>query len=306
VQIQKALNELPASGGTVMLAPGIYEIHHPLFLGRNGLALCGSGESTVLHLADRANCPVIIMGSTSENPRGLVTGLRVADLFIDGNRHHQMMEQWLDPRNNSGIENNGIIIQAISNSVVERVVAAHCRSGGLVTANGTRNLTVSDFTAYDSEFDGLACYKTERSVFTRLNLHDNQCAGISLDLDFNHNLISDSTLGGNDLGIFMRDSSDNQFLNLTITQSRHNGIFIAQWVKSEAKGWAYIPQTECEDNQFEALQIHDCAGTAFCVHDPTCVNNVVEEGIFSGNLNDKLSRARAQLAHFPGLLSAKN
>jgi parallel beta-helix repeat protein len=296
---------LPLTGGTVVLDPGIYEIHRPLFLNRSGLALKGSGEGTVLHLADRANCPVIVMGSTEGKAPQIIHNLTVADLAIDGNRRHQLMEEWMDPLNTSGIENNGIIIQAVSNSVVENVLAAHCRSGGLVTANGDRNLTVSGFTSYDNQFDGLACYKTENSVFTKLNLHDNQCAGISLDLDFNHNLISDSQLDGNDLGIFMRDSYYNQFLNLSINQSRHDGIFIAQWVRSHAKGWEYIPQTECADNKFDGLKIHDCAGVAFCVHDPLCVNNVVLDGIFTGNLNDGLANAAAQLNHRPGLLAAK-
>jgi parallel beta-helix repeat protein len=305
-QIQKALDKLPAAGGTVALDPGVYEIHHPLLLLRNGLTLQGSGNLTVLHLADRANCPVLILGSLMDKPSHIVHDLHVSDLFIDGNRHHQMMEQWLDRLNTSGIENNGLMIQGVSNSTVERVVAAHCRSGGLVTANDTRNLTVSEFTAFDSQFDGLACYETENSVFTKLNLHDNQCAGISLDLDFNHNLISDSTLSGNDLGIFMRDSFGNQFLNLSISQSRHDGVFMAQWVQSAAKGWAYIPQTECTDNQFDGLRIHDCAGEAFCIHDPTCIRNAIQDGIFTGNVNNDLALAAVRLSHLPVLLATKN
>jgi len=304
-QIQLALDQLPATGGTVLLDPGVYQIRHPLYLHRNGMSLRGSGDATVLHLADRADCPVLILGYMEHAPAQAIQDLHVSDLVIDGNRSHQLMEQWQDPRNTSGIENNGLMIQGVSNSTVERVVAAHCRSGGLVTANGTRNLTVSEFTAFDSQFDGLACYKTENSVFTKLNLHDNQCAGISLDLDFNHNLVSDSTITGNDLGIFMRDSFKNQFLNLSITQSRHDGVFIAQWVRSQPKGWAYIPETQCADNQFDGLKIQDCAGMAFCVHDATCVNNVVHDGIFSGNLHDQLVQMGAKLVHMQDLLKAK-
>jgi len=304
--IQRALDQLPADGGSVLLSPGVYVIHHPLVLSRSGMALRGSGAVTVLQLADRANCPVIILGSISGSTTSIVHNLCVSDLVIDGNRSHQMMEQWLNPLNTSGIENNGIIIQCVSNSMVERVVAAHCRSGGLVTAVETRNLTVEDFTSFDNQFDGLACYKTEDSVFTKLNLHDNQCAGISLDLDFNHNVISDSTLAGNDLGIFMRESFSNQFHNLSISQSRHDGVFMAQWVQSEAKGWEYIPQTECAGNQFDGLQIHGCAGDAFCIHDPSCIRNVVEDERFSGNLTNGVVEGNTKPAHLLGLLTSKN
>lgn len=305
-EIQQALDQLPPAGGVVWLTPGTYAITRPLLLNRNDLTLRGSGELTVLRLADRADCPVIIMGPVFRCATPILHDLCVSDLAIDGNRRNQLMERWADRSNTSGIENNGIIIQSASHSIVERVVAAHCRSGGLVTANGVRDLTVRDFTAYDNQFDGLAAYETEDSVFTKLNLHDNQSAGISLDLDFNHNLISDATLTGNDLGIFMRDSSDNQFRRLAISQSRHYGVFMAQWVRYRPKGWSYTPQTECAGNLFDGLKIQGCGGDAFCIHDPSCVSNVIQNEIFSGNLNNRLVLAGAKRVHPPGLASAKN
>ena len=300
--IQRALDQLPAGGGAVVLAPGVYDIHQPLWLNRNGLALRGAGASTVLRLADQADCPVVILGPIARQAAAVVHDLSLADLVIDGNRSHQGTEQWPDPGNTSCIQNNGIIIQSASQVTVTRVVAAHCRSGGLVTANGVRTLTVSNFTAFDNQFDGLACYRTEDSVFTRLNLHDNQAAGISLDLNFDHNLISDSTLAGNDLGIFMRRSSGNQFSQVTIAHSRHDGVFMAQWGRLAAAGWQPIPQTECADNHFDGLEIHDCAGVAFRVNDPACVNNVIEDGVFTGNRNGGLVEPGANLVRIQDLL----
>ena len=41
-----------------------------------------------------------------------------------------------------------------------------------------------NLTAFDNEFDGLACYQTRDCLFTGLYLHDNPGAGISLDLGF--------------------------------------------------------------------------------------------------------------------------
>jgi len=301
-EIQHALDQLPAAGGTVVLAPGTYAIHQPLLLNRDHLTLRGSGAATILRLADGADCPVVILGPTSARPDRLIHEVCLADLLIDGNRLHQSIERWADARNTSGIQNNGIMIQAVSNCIVEHVVAAHCRSGGLVTANGTRSLTVNDFTSFDNQFDGLACYRTENSVFTGLNLHDNQAAGISLDLDFNHNVISDSTLTGNDLGIFMRRSNSNQFSDLTIRRSHHDGVFMAQWVGCTPDGCRLIPQTECAGNHFSGLEIYDCGGVAFRVHDAACINNVIEDGIFSGNENGGLVEAGANLVRVQDVL----
>lgn len=205
-EIQAALDALPAGGGTVVLPPGQIVVRQPIVLQRDGQALRGSGVATVLRLADQANCPVIIMGQPVNHPPAVVRNLWVGDLFIDGNRQLQMRELWKLHGEGSAIRNNGITIQSVSDSTVEHITCAHNRSGGVVTTLGVARLTVRDLTAFDNEFDGLACYLTTDSVFTDLNLHDNPGAGISLDLAFNNNVISNAVLNANDIGIFMRSS----------------------------------------------------------------------------------------------------
>src|ERR1700744_1151725 len=59
--IQKALDSLP-KGGEVDLCPGTYIIHQPIILQRDNQILRGAGDSTILFLADNANCPVIVLG----------------------------------------------------------------------------------------------------------------------------------------------------------------------------------------------------------------------------------------------------
>ncbi len=300
-EIQQALDRLAATGGEVVLPPGDFVIRQPLHLNRNLQTLRGSGAESVLRLADQANCPVVILGSTEPNPTNIVHDLRLADLVIHGNREHQRVERWLDDRNASGIQNNGIIVQSVSNSVIERVVAAHCRSGGLVTAVNVRRLTVRDFTAFDNEFDGLACYHTEDCVFTKMNLHDNQSAGISLDDDFHHNLFSDSTLTANDLGIFMRHSCSNLFENLIIRRSLHDGVFIAQSGQDTPTGWQFTPGTACIGNHFISCDIRHCSSAAFRVNDAACVGNTIQGGVFQGNRKGGLLQAATDLVRVSGL-----
>jgi Right handed beta helix region len=207
-EIQAALDRLPASGGEVILPAGIFNLDQPIVLQRDNLALRGAGPETILRLADNANCPVIIMGEPVNAPTQIIRHLKVAGFFIDGNRSHQQRELWRETGEGSEIRNNGITVQAVSDSVVENVTCARNRSGGLVTTLGVRGLTVKNFEAFDNEFDGLACYLTENSIFTGLNLHNNPGAGISLDLAFDHNVISNADLTANDLGIFMRASHE--------------------------------------------------------------------------------------------------
>ena len=67
-------------------------------------------------------------------------------------------------------------------------------------------------------------------------------------------------------------------------------------------GCRLIPQTECEGNHFSGLEIYDCGGVAFRVHDAACINNVIEDGIFSGNMNGGLVEAGANLVRVQDVL----
>ena len=288
-EIQMALDRLPKTGGEVVLAEGVFEVAHPIVLQRDSETLRGAGVATILRLADGANCPVIIMGEPFNHPRHMVRHLRVAELSIDGNRLHQQQERWKCSGDGSQIRNNGITVQTMGDSTVEQVTSSRCRSGGLVTSHVVRRLTVRDFAAFDNQFDGLACYQTEESLFTQLDLHDNPGAGISLDLAFNHNVVSNAVLTANNLGIFMRASSNNQFLNVTIRNSRQYGVFMAQAEAQTALGWGPAPGTECVDNLFNNLIATNCGGAAFHVNNADCTNNVISFAHFEEKCHGNLS-----------------
>ena len=294
-QIQQALDSLPDSGGVVMLPAGKFLIRQPVVLHRDFQTLRGAGEGTVLRLADNANCPVIIMGEPVNHPQKAVRHLCVSDLLIDGNRSQQQRELWHERGPGSDIRNNGITVQDVTDSQVQNVICAHCRSGGLVTTLNVRRLTVCELDSYDNQFDGLACYQTEDSLFTELSLHDNPGAGISLDLAFNHNVISNAVLTANDLGIFMRSSRDNRFQNVSIHDCHHHGVFMAQEIEETPLGPDGVPQSECTHNAFTNLIAANCGAAAFRVNDTTCTNNVLVQANFKGNPKGGLSQVQPAL-----------
>jgi parallel beta-helix repeat protein len=286
--IQKALDNLPPNG-QVVLGPGRYEISQPLLLRHDYETLRGSGPATILHLADGVDCPVVILGPPLTETKYPVTHLLLANLLIDGNRKNQKLEFWRTAGDGSEFNNDGVQIWNVTDAAVEHVTCCRCRSGGLVTVD-VRRLQVSDFVAYDNQFDGLACYQTEESHFDGLHLHNNLAAGISLDLAFNHNCITNAVLADNDLGIFIRDSRDNSFRGLIISKSHHDGVFMAQATAPTAKGWRLCPGTECIGNNFENLLIDDCGGKAFQVNDASCTNNVILGASFLRNVMGGLSQ----------------
>lgn len=302
-QIQTALDRLPERG-EVILAPGTYEIHQPLTLRHDGITLRGNGLTTILHLAGHANCPVIILGSPLSTLRRATSRLRLADLVIDGNRLDQQSEFWRAACDGSQLNNNGIDVWEVNDSVVQGVVCRSCRSGGLVTVE-TRHLHVTDYTAYDNQFDGLACYLTMDSRFSRLHLHDNLAAGISLDLSFINNFISDAELTGNDLGIFMRDSRNNIFSGLTISGSKKYGVFMAQTAASPAGVWQLCPGTECTGNDFQHLKITNCGSDAFLINNASCRNNLVADVPLSTNYPGDIIQPGVKLAGVGTLAASK-
>ena len=305
-EIQKALDSLPAGGGEVVLPPGKIEVSQPIVLRRDYQTLRGTGRETILFLADNANCPVIIMGEPVNQPKQ-TSHLRVGDFFIDGNRLRQQRELWRLEGEGSIIRNNGITVQNVSDSTIENVTCAHCRSGGLVTTLGTRRLTVRDLNSYDNQFDGLACFLTEDCLFTNLYLHDNPGAGISLDGNFNHNIIDDATLAANDEGIFMRWSHDNQFCDIAIRNSHDYGVFMAQSDDLTERGWELVPQTQCTKNFFTNLIADKCGGAAFRVNDISCSNNIIIGAQFNDDLHGELSLVQPNLltVQSPPLLAGK-
>jgi hypothetical protein len=288
VEIQKALDALPPHG-EVVLSPGTYEISQPLLLRHDYETLRGSGPATILHLANGAGCPVVILGPPMTETKHPAAHLLLADLLIDGNRKNQKLEFWRSAGDGSQVNNNGVQIWNVTDAAVQHVVCCRCRSGGLVTAS-VRRLQVNHFDSYDNQFDGMACYQTEASHFDDLRLHDNLGAGISLDLAFNHNLITNAVLAGNDLGIFMRYSRDNSFQDLTISKSHHHGVFMAQSAAPTAKGWQLCPDTQCIGNSFKNLMVNDCGGNAFQVNDASCTNNAISGFHFLRNVLGGLSR----------------
>ncbi|MGH7940224.1 MAG: right-handed parallel beta-helix repeat-containing protein [Limisphaerales bacterium] len=297
-QIQHALDGL-TNGGEILLPPGKIKVSQPIVLDHDFETLSGApNQATTLYLMNGANCPVIIMGVPLNHPMQTIRHLCVRNLFIDGNRAHQERELWREKGDGSEIRNNGITVQNVSDSLIENVTCTRCRSGGLVTTLGVRRLTVTNFASFNNEFDGLACYLTMDSLFEKLYLHDNPGAGISLDLAFDHNVITNAVLESNDLGIFMRDSRNNSFKDLTIRNNRDFGVFMAQAFETLDRGPKPEPDTQCTDNSFISLRDMKNGRAAFRVNDISCTNNIIRDAQWGGSV-------RALSTPAPNLVTVK-
>lgn len=303
--IQLSIDALPAEGGQVLVPAGIHVCTTAIVIDRDNVQLRGDGPASVLRLADHTNTPVIVIGSTAETPVPR-RNIQVMDLAIDGNRLNQDYECWDSPCGSGGmayIRNNGIAVRGAVDVLVENVNVKSTISGGLVAERGTRRLTVREFTAFDNHFDGLAAYETEYSTFSGLYLTNNCAAGLSFDLGFNHNMVSEvvisrdgtSTcapgLADGSVGAFILNSRDNLFLGMRIDNMRTHGLFLAD---------AGSPASAATGNTFTGLVISNSGwdadpategfcvsgfvgGTGMCLNNETLENNLVVGAQFSNN-----------------------
>jgi hypothetical protein len=240
--IRVAIQALPAQGGEVRIPEGTFNCRNMVVIRRDNVILRGAGQDrTILRLGDYAHAPVLVIGDerTVLNERGeWVTPVRVAhivvrDLTVDGNVANQ------DPTKECGeeicngdtttVRNSAITIRGASDVTVRDVTAHSSISGGMVTEKYCDHLNIVNFTSHSNYFDGFAGYQTVDSRFENIDLSRNRMAGISIDIEFNHNVFSGGRLEDNgDVGIFARDLVGVKFENLAISRSGNHGVFLAQ------------------------------------------------------------------------------
>jgi hypothetical protein len=267
--IQQTINLLPKRGGEVIVPAGIYNCKSPIIIDRPNISLRGVGTGTVLRLANGANAPVIIMGQAMGVPDTKTVNVSVSNLMIDGNRRNQTSECMGGPCSEEfPLRNNGISIRHCFDCRVEGVTVHSAASGGLVTELKSRRLTIRDYRSFDNEFDGLAGYETEDSIFSGIHLYDNLAAGFSFDIQFNRNMFNDVVIeNSGSVGIFIRDSQDNIFTNMHINNSKQHGVFLAQ-VDDEA-------DKPAAGQTFTGLMVSGSGGYGVLVNDASCVDTVL-------------------------------
>lgn len=293
--IQMAINALPATGGEISLQAGTYMCYQPIVIDKDNVRLRGQGAATLLRLATGADSPVVVIGQTVPVPTITRRNISIENLTIDGNRTGQHEECWGGLCNTNPIRNNGITIRRAEDVYIGRVTVYSTRSGGLVSELTSRRLTVRDFTSYDNQYDGLAGYQTEESSFSGIKVHDNLGAGLSFDIGFNHNHLSEITITDNDsVGVFMRDSHDNLFGSLQVLRNGDHGVFLAQVDADTSKPAAH--------NLFTGLVVSGSAGAGLRVNDASCVGNMVIGGQLSANAGGCISEATPGMVQDLGVL----
>src|SRR5690606_3733810 len=84
--LQEAIDALPATGGTVRLPAGTFELHEPLIIQQDDVRLVGQGTATHLVNRNEEGQPALhIRHRDAANARAYVWRVQLADFRITGN-----------------------------------------------------------------------------------------------------------------------------------------------------------------------------------------------------------------------------
>lgn len=226
--IQVAIDDLGAQGGTVWLPPKVYTLTQDKVFIRNNIRLTGSGiGSTILKKAD----------GTSGYPlwAEYVENFTISDLTIDGNRH-------------AGAQGNGLMVRASENFIIENVHIKSPSGGGLGiirSENGfiskvlvndvgqwqgigglqSTNIVFSDCIVWNVTQDfGAAFSGVQNSTVNNLIVYDSNY-GIKVDDDDANTMLTENT-EFNNIHVSVTGTGDGLKL-LQQKNNNYNNVFVS-------------------------------------------------------------------------------
>jgi hypothetical protein len=287
--LNAALAGLSTQGGRIVVKAGTYTLENSVVIAKNNVVVEGEGAATHFRLANDANEPCFVIGEpTPEQPTAIHRNIALKNLLIDGNRLNQASEL-SDTPGRAHLRNNCVTVRACEGVTLENLVLQNARSGGVVTEKGCDDVVMDRVTAFGNEFDGIACYVTTGSLITGCTCRDNEAAGLSCDLGFDGNVVTECFFGDNGtVGVFWRDCADNILADCVMSENEQDGIFLAD---GDAPG--NLPTTR---NLFQGNLYLDNGRHGIWQAGANSVDNVLDGGIFEGNVSSAINESFAETA----------
>jgi len=213
-EIIQALNDLPETGGEVVILDGTYNITASINIPKDNVSLRGNGNATILKRMYNST-------STKSGPtaRGLITlneksGCKIQGLQIDGNRATY-----------TASSNCGIYLSSSSDNTVTGNTCNNSYYGIFLHSSSNDN-TITGNTCNNNSYLGIYLYGSRNSTVTGNTCNNNSYLGIFLDSSSNDNTITGNTCNNNSSsGIDLYSSSNNTVTNNTCTNNNY-GIWL--------------------------------------------------------------------------------
>lgn len=227
VEINAAIQALPAEGGEIVILDGTYNITATIAMNKDNVTLSGNGSSTVLKRMWNSNRYTGIIDVTATNG-----GCCVEKLQLDGNRANYSSSNnvvlYLDSSNNNIIKDN-IFINGISTGVWMHGGDYNIIKNNVLENNSRGlNLRYGD----NNSIIGNVCNNISYNIITR-DLKNNTITGntcingnTNLYLDAFNSTICNNTFNNGGIGIYLWDSDNNTITGNVCNNNSRDGIYL--------------------------------------------------------------------------------
>ncbi len=208
-EIIQALNDLPATGGEVVILDGTYNITASINIPKENVSLRGNVNATILkRMYNSTNTD---SGSTA---KGLITlngksGCKIQGLQIDGNKATY-----------TASFNYGIYLDSSSNNTVTGNTCNNNNYGIYLYLSS--NNTVTGNTC-NNNYYGIYLYSSSNNTVTGNTCNNNNYYGIRLNSSSNENTVTGNTCNNNNNynGIYLSSSSNNTVTGNTCNNNNY-------------------------------------------------------------------------------------
>ncbi len=251
VEINRAIDSLPAEGGVLRLSEGTFNISDSIHISRC-VELSGAGPSTVLKAMGSKENTIVIHASGKSDL--LIRDLRIAGdgdqnggsmygIYFERVKDSKILNIWIE-----GLQGPEILLQSCSGNTITGTTirgnglsAIHLASSdghiingnvikdneeGVVLSSSDGN-TTSNNTVHDNRTNGIVMSSSSGNVISGNTIGDNGMNGLVLSSLSEDNVVSGNTLLRNENGVVVSSSSDgNTVSGNVIGGNRMRGIVL--------------------------------------------------------------------------------
>ena len=234
-EIIQALNDLPATGGEVVILDGTYNIMASINIPKDNVSLRGNGNATTLKRMYNST-------NTDSGPtaRGLITlneksGCKIQGLQIDGNKatYTASYNYGIDLSSSSNntvtgntCNNNnfGINLSSSSNNTVTGNTCNNNSNYGIYLDSSSNNTVTGNTCNNNSTYGIDLSSSSSNNTVTGNTCNNNSNSGIYLSSSSSYNTVTGNTCNNNNFGIYQYSSSDNTVTGNTCNNNSNYGI----------------------------------------------------------------------------------
>jgi len=271
-EIIQALNDLPTTGGEIVILDGTYNITASIHIPKNNVSLRGNGNATTLkRMYDSTDT------DSGPTAKGLIilnekSGCKIQGLQIDGNKATYTASY------NSGIflnlssdntitdntcnnNNNSIFLYSSSNNTITGNTCNNNNNG--IRLYSSSNNTITGNTCNNNNSYGIFLKSSSNNTITGNTCNNNNSYGIYLDSSNSNNTVTGNTCNNNNNSIFLYSSSNN-----TVTDNTCNNNYSSIHLYSSSNNT--VTGNTCNNNYY-GIRLNSSSNNTITGN--TCNNN---------------------------------